>query len=342
MGALAGAAAAGRFVHRRDGRRDDPAREDHLGAIRGQTRVIRGPRASDLYTEWFPAPDGKSETVILTHGYCLTEAVWHYQKQDLAGGAFGLATWDLPGHGASPPAARGHLTLDVATAALARVVDEYGEGDVVLVGHSLGGVITLGYLARYPERVRERVRGVVLVSTPVQHFAHAAAGRWPGASLEARALGGVVQTVVESDLFDRVLGKDVGTNDISALSYRLVRWGFGRDPSPSQVRFVRDVIASVRPEVRADTFRIMTGWDFTPHLPEIEVPTLTVIGGRDRLVNPDESRNLATHLPRGRTVILPDAGHVVFLERPRRFNAELRRFARRSFERRVASKAGSP
>jgi pimeloyl-ACP methyl ester carboxylesterase len=280
--------------------------------------------------------------VILTHGYCLTEAVWHYQKRDLAGGAFGLATWDLPGHGASPPAPPGRLTLDLATAALARVVEETREGDLVLVGHSLGGVITLGYLARYPERVRERVRGVVLVNTPLQHFARAAAGRWPGASLEARALGGVVQTVVESELFDRVLGKDVGTDDISALSYRLVRWGFGRNPSPTQVRFVRDVIASVPPEVRADTFRIMTGWDFTPHLPQIKVPTLTVIGGRDRLVNPDESGSLAALLPRGRTVVLPDAGHAVFLERPRRFNAELRRFAQRRLEGRAMSKAGAP
>jgi pimeloyl-ACP methyl ester carboxylesterase len=134
----------------------------------------------------------------------------------------------------------------------------------------------------------------------------------------------------------------VGTDDISALSYQLVRWGFGRDPSPTQVRFVRDVIASVGPEVRADTFRIMTGWDFTPHLPEIKVPTLTVIGGRDRLVNPEESRSLATLLPRDRMVVLPDAGHVVFLERPRRFNAELRRFVQRRLEGRAVSRADSP
>jgi pimeloyl-ACP methyl ester carboxylesterase len=340
VGALAGAAAAGRLVRRRDGRRDDPAREDHLGSIRGQTRVIRGPRASDLYTEWFPPSEGGEGTVILTHGYCLTEAVWHYQKRDLAGGPFGLATWDLPGHGASPQATRGGLTLDQSTAALATVVEEY-DGDVVLVGHSLGGVITLGYMARYPERVRERVRGVVLASTPLQHFAHAAAGRWPGASLEARAIGGVVQSVIESGLFDRVLGKDVGTDDISALSYRLVRWGFGRNPSPTQVRFVRDVIASVSPEVRADTFRIMTGWDFTPYLPTIKVPTLVVIGGRDRLVSPEESRSLSACLPRGRTVELPDAGHAVFLERPRRFNEELVRFARRRLDRRSASRAGA-
>jgi pimeloyl-ACP methyl ester carboxylesterase len=179
------------------------------------------------------------------------------------------------------------------------------------------------------------------VNTPLQHFAHAAAGRWPGASLEARVLGGAVQAVVASDLFDRVLAKDVGTEDISALSYRLVRWGFGRNPSPTQVRFMRDVIASVPPEVRADTFRIMTGWDFTPYLPKIKVPALMVIGGRDRLVSPEESRTLAELLPRGRVVVLPDAGHAAFLERPNRFNRELRRFADRRFQAPVRQGAGS-
>jgi pimeloyl-ACP methyl ester carboxylesterase len=331
-GALA-AAAAGRLATRRDGRREDPAAGNHLGSIRGQTLRVRGPRALDLYTEWFPGREGASGTVILTHGYCLTEAVWHYQKRDLAGGSFGLATWDLPGHGASPSAGPGGLSLEVTVDALARVVEEVGDGDVVLVGHSLGGVITLGYLVRHSDVVRERVRGVVLVSTPLQHFARAAAGRWPGATLEARALDGVVQSVVESDLFDRVLAKDVGTEEISALSYRLVRWGFGHQPSPTQVRFIRDVLASVPPEVRAETFRIMTGWDFTPHLPQLRLPTMVVIGSRDRLVNPAESRTLAEHLPRGRAVVFPDAGHAVFLERPNRFNRELRRFVERRLQR---------
>jgi pimeloyl-ACP methyl ester carboxylesterase len=332
VGALAGAA-AGRVVARRDGRRDDPAAGDHLGSIRGEPRRIRGPRASDLYTEWFPGEGGSDSTLILTHGYCLTEAVWHYQKLGLAGAPFGLVTWDLSGHGASPPAAPGRLTLGQTVDALARVVEEHGPGDVVLAGHSLGGVISLGYLIRHADVAAERVKGLVLVSTPMQHFARAAAGRWPGASLEARALGGVVQSVVESELFDRVLARDVGTEEISALSYRLVRWGFGHQPSPTQVRFIREVIASVPPDVRADTFRIMTGWDFAPYLSRITVPTLVVIGNRDRLVAPAESRDLVDRLPTGKALVFADAGHAAFLERPNRFNREVRRFAERCFSR---------
>lgn len=329
VGALASAAVAGRLVRRSDRRRPDPHREEPMGALRGTPRRIRGPRASRLYTERFAPAGPDAGTVILTHGYCLTEAMWHYQKRDLSGDGFALVTWDLPGHGHSPALQPGRLTLDLATDSLARVVEEYrGRGGVVLVGHSLGGVVNLAYLLRHAEACRDVVRGVVLVSTPMMYFARSAAGRWPGARVEARALGRVVQAVVENDLFDRVLGQDVGSEDLS-LSYGLVRWGFGRRPSPSQVRFVRDSIASVSSEVRRDTYRLMTGWDLRPHLPRITVPSLVVVGGRDRLVNPEEAREMARLLPRARAIELREAGHAPILEQHRRFNGELRRFVER-------------
>jgi non-heme chloroperoxidase len=220
------------------------------------------------------------------------------------------------------------LTLDFCADALAKVVDEYADGGVVLTGHSLGGVITLAYLARHPESAARLVRGAVIVSTPMMHFARSVAGRWPGATLEARALGKAMQAVVDSTLTERFLGRDIGKDHLG-LSYRVVRWGFGRSPSPSQVLFVRDAIASVRPDVRAETYRVMTGADLSPLLPEITVPTMVVVGERDRLVNPVESRMMADLLPNGRLVEFPRCGHAAFLEDHDRFNEEIRRFATR-------------
>lgn len=328
VGALATAAAAGRLASRRDVRRPDPARTDALGSLRGQPRVIRGPRASRLYTEWFPPADEAAGTVILTHGYCLTEAVWHYQKRDLAAGSFGMATWDLPGHGHSPGLAPGQLTLDVCADSLARVVDEHANGSVVLVGHSLGGVVSVAYLHRHAETARRLVRGVVLISTPLMHFIRSAVGAWPGARVEALALGKAIETIVDSRLADRVLGRDLGRTE-PTLSYRVIRLGFGRNPSPSQVLFVRDAIASVRPDVRAETYRVMNDCDLRPILPEVTQRALVVTGGRDRMVNPAETLELAERLPRARTLRFPEAGHAVFLEEHERFNGEVRRFARR-------------
>ncbi|MDQ3990709.1 MAG: alpha/beta hydrolase [Actinomycetota bacterium] len=328
LGAVASASAAGRLLVRRDARRPDPDARELLGSARGTPRWIRGPRGSELYVEEFPGAGPHGGTVIFTHGWCLTEAVWHFQKIDLAGNGFSMLTWDLPGHGHSRPVPHGRLTLDLAAAALERVIEEAG-GDVVLVGHSLGGVITLAHVARAAPEVRRRVRGMVLISTPLMHFARSVAGRWPGASVEARALGTMVRVLVESDLIDRLLVKDVGKQEVTRLSYRIIRQGFGRDASPSQVRFLRDVIASVPPSVRQDTLRVMTGYDMTPHLATLDVPALVVVGERDRLVNPEESKLLASALPRSRLLVLPDTGHAAFLEARVELGRELRRFVER-------------
>src|ERR671918_865240 len=140
------------------------------------------------------------------------------------------------------------------------------------------------------------------------HLARAVAGRWPGGALESQVVGRALQYVVQSDLAERVLGRDVGRRDLS-LSYRVVRWGFGRDPSPSQVLFVRDAIASVRPDVRAETYRVMNDCDLRPILPEVTQRALVVTGGRDRMVNPAGTLELADPLPRGPTPRFPHAGH---------------------------------
>ncbi|MGH2740200.1 MAG: alpha/beta fold hydrolase [Actinomycetota bacterium] len=328
LGSLAAASVAGRLVTRRDAQRPDPAADEHLGSIRGERRLVRGPRASTIYTEWFPPGDGGSGTVIFTHGWCLTEAVWHYQKRDLAGGSFGVVTWDLPYHGHSSAASPNGLSLDLCADALARVVDEYSDGEVVLVGHSLGGIVTLTYLAQHPEAAA-RIRGAVLVSAPMTHLARSLAGRWPGAGIEARAVERVVEYVVRSQIADRLIARDVGDEELNRLSYRIVRFGFGKDPSPSHVRFIRDVIASVPPKARADTYHAMSAYDASNELWRIKTPSLVVLGTRDRLVNPEESRLLADRLPRARTVALDDAGHTSFLTAHERFNAEIRRFAER-------------
>lgn len=332
LGSVAAGAAAGRLIARKDGRRPDPESGEHLGALRGEPRFVRGPRTSRLYTEWFPPAEASAGTLIFTHGWCLTEAVWHYQKRDLAGGPFGIVTWDLPGHGHSTPVAAGRLSLEIAAEALSRVIKEYTNGGALLVGHSLGGVVTMAALAR-SEELRSLVRGTVLVSTPMMHPARAVAGRWPGAALEERAVGRLVEYVVRSRFVDRLIAKDVGDDELNRLSYNLVRVGFGRNPSPSQVRFIRDVIASVPPDVRSDTYRAMANYDLVAELPKVRTPTLVIVGPRDRLVNPEESKALAGQLPQARIVTLEDAGHASFLTAHEPFNTEVRRFAERRLAR---------
>jgi pimeloyl-ACP methyl ester carboxylesterase len=332
-GALAGYASGKVLVRRRDRGVGLvlPGDEELLGSVRGRPVLVRGPRSSSIYTERFDpgGGDGASKgTILFTHGWCVTEAIWHHQKRDLAGGPHQVVTWDLPGHGHSTQVARDHLSIDLAVDALARVVDSIPEPEpLVLVGHSLGGILSLGYLLRHSETARRRVRGAVLVATPLVHFAHSAAGRWPGASVQARILGQVMQLAVENSVVDRYFAREAGSRDVHGASYRLIRTGFGAGADPEQVLFVRDMAASVPPTVRAETFRAMTGFDLRPRLGELETPLLLVIGRRDRLVSAAEVRDLAPLIPDAELEEFADAGHALFLEEHERFTSLVREFA---------------
>ncbi|MEX2458437.1 MAG: alpha/beta hydrolase [Actinomycetota bacterium] len=337
VGAVGLVAAAGRALTRPSTRAED---DDGLGSLRGEVVTLRGPRASQIYAERFPGTLG---TIVLTHGWCLNEAVWHYQKAALCEAGFTVVAWDLPGHGASTPVARGHLTLELAVDSLSRVIDRFTDPlGTVLVGHSLGGVLTLAYLAGRKDGRRRGVKGAVFVSTPLMHFARSIAGRWPGASLEARALGSVMEFVVSNPALDRLFAGGVGEARSAPMSYRIVRVGFGREPSPAHVRFVRDIIATVTPQTRVDTFRAMTGYDLSGALESVRTPSLVIVGGRDRLVNPAESKLIGERLPRARTVVFPEAGHAAFLERSEEFNAEVIAFAQERLRPRRSSSARTP
>jgi pimeloyl-ACP methyl ester carboxylesterase len=293
-----------------------------LGSFRGLPEHLAAPGGGDLYVERVPGSGG---TLVLTHGWCLSEAVWHDQKRTLGGAPWGVVTWDLPGHGHSSRIEPERISLESCVDALGAVVDST-EGPLILVGHSLGGAITLAYLARRTASAR-RVRGAVLVSTPMAHLARAVAGRWPGAAIEVHALATAMTAMVGSRSVNALFAAEVGEPSTAALSYRVVRVGFGRAPRPEHVRFVRDLIADVPPSVRVATFRAMGHYDLTTALGTIGVPTLVMLGARDRLVDPSETRALAAALPRGRLVEFPDAGHALFLERAEAFQAEVAAFA---------------
>ena len=55
-------------------------------------------------------------------------------------------------------------------------------------------------------------------------------------------------------------------------------------------------------------------------LPKIvDIPTLLVWGGKDRVVDPASAELMAKHLPRARVAVLPGAGHLPYEECPKEF-----------------------
>ncbi|MGF6886247.1 pimeloyl-ACP methyl ester carboxylesterase [Nocardia sp. GAS34] len=74
-------------------------------------------------------------------------------------------------------------------------------------------------------------------------------------------------------------------------------------------RAVRQIRAGY-PLGGADHVELVGRTDIRPLLPSVDVPTLVVAGGQDRIVLPDTVRRLASGIPGAELIEYPTAGHI--------------------------------
>ena len=72
----------------------------------------------------------------------------------------------------------------------------------------------------------------------------------------------------------------------------------------------------------------LLAFDRRAALPHITVPTLVITGEHDRTAAPDVARRMAERIPGACLLTVPDAGHLLPMERPATFNAALLAFLR--------------
>jgi pimeloyl-ACP methyl ester carboxylesterase len=84
--------------------------------------------------------------------------------------------------------------------------------------------------------------------------------------------------------------------------------------------------SSGKPPGFDDALEAMTRYPIRDRLGEITAPTLVVWGAEDRLVPVGDATEFEWLIPGARKLIYPDTGHLAMLERPDRFNADLREF----------------
>ncbi len=126
------------------------------------------------------------DTFVLVHGawhgaWCWAAVISQLQK--LGDRAFPV---DLPGHGAST-VSRADATLSGYIDSVTQFIEGRGLRDVILTGHSLGGMTISGVVQRIPDRIKR----VIYVSAIVPRDGESAIHTLPDADAVARALEGL-------------------------------------------------------------------------------------------------------------------------------------------------------
>ncbi len=284
------------------------AHEDHPGPIvAAYERTHRLPAHDG--GEIFVVERGDGPVIVLSHGVTLSVRTWANQLRDLSAAGFRVVAFDHRGHGASTVGTGGH-TIENLGADMRSVIEGLDLHDVVIVGHSMGGVAVQSLCIHHPEFASERLAGIVLLSTLARsilagkhRLAHATtwiADRLPDGAevLRARDLGLLISRV-----------------------------GFGRDPDPRDVEATRQMILDTDPVTRRQATAALADLDLTPQLAAITTPTLVVCGTADVITPLGESRRIARCIPGAQLEVLDGGGHMLMLEQAGRLDAVIADFA---------------
>jgi pimeloyl-ACP methyl ester carboxylesterase len=309
--------AARRYAVGRDRLRHDPDRKEPFGQLRGRPRTVVATDGVPLHVE-IDGPDDASLTIVFSHGYCLTQDSWHFQRRDLArDDDVRMVFWDQRSHGRSGRSDLTHATIDQCGDDLLAVIEATTDPGrpIMLVGHSMGGMTIMALADRHPELFGDRIVGVALVNTSSGEIAELTLGLPETlAKLFRKAVPGVVRGIGRSGaLIDR--GRRIGA-DVAFVITRRIAFA---DPevSPSVVEFLERMISSTPTEVIAEFYPTLAGHDKLAALDVLRgLPAVVVVGDVDRLTPPAHGRAIAAALPDATLVEVADGGHVVMLEHP--------------------------
>jgi 3-oxoadipate enol-lactonase len=233
--------------------------------------------------------------IVLIHGWVNERRVWSLVAQRLVDAGHHVIAYDQRGHGRSTIGSAS-CTIDRLGDDLYQVLEQLDLHDVVIAGHSMGGMATQAMLVRHPDAA-SRIRSVVLVAT-------GAAGI--GLPPFARALGELVTGWSGGDAF--IARKGVGNG--------IVRAAFGRHPNPAHIAATREMLLDTPPATRRAFLGAMQEMDLRPGLPGIGVPCAVIVGSADTLTPPARGKHIASSIPGATIEVLPSCGHMLPFEAP--------------------------
>lgn len=241
---------------------------------------------------------GRGRPVILLHGWLGSWGLWQ-ETMTFLGQSYRTYALDFWGFGESGKKRTSYAVQDFVSL-VDQFMEQLGISTAPLVGHSMGGTVSLSTAIQYPHRVRK----VVVIGSPIV-----------GSSLS-------------------ILLKLFGRRPIAFLVYNNL-WGFRllyRALAPFYTKdrrwpkmMDRD-LSSTTLESFLLSIASLRRTDLRPLLNQVKIPVMGMYGDRDIVVHPAQWKAMADGIPQARIQRFDKAGHFIMLDEPRYFMETLRDF----------------
>jgi pimeloyl-ACP methyl ester carboxylesterase len=259
--------------------------------------AIESVNGADLYYEEY----GDGQPVLFLHGVMMGSRFFTQQQQ--LGDDYRPIMLDFRGHGRSEKTESGHTLPDYAQDVEA-FLEAKGIDDVVIVGWSMGSLVTWEYIEQFGT---DRIRGFVCVEQqPLdleqEGYEHGVFG------------------------FEELRGlMELAQRDHHELAETFIDQMFV-EIEPELERRLFDEIARVPPATKSAILFDQSVRDYRDVLPTIDVPTLVCIGEDDTLLDPAGVEYVADRTPEAEVERFSRSSHCPFLEETEQFNRVLSRF----------------
>lgn len=315
-------------------RHDDTGRPGAHARSRERHHVITAADGVELACRDYGDPTAR-RTVVFLHGLCLSQQSWAHHiayVQRRYGAAVRVISYDHRGHGQSHPAPVSTYRPEQLADDLAHVTAALEiAGSTTFVGHSLGGMVALAYLARQRRQRPVDPDGLVLVATAARGLAERGLGcllATPGIVGVSRVLEHAPQPALRA----------VSAPICAALCRCM---GYGQTHRATLVAMTAAALLTTPTSTAVGFLPALRDFNVYPTLATIRARTVVISGTDDLVTPPVHSRELAEQIPGAVHVYVPGAGHMLAQQAPHVIASAIVDVLRTSETRRIPTRAMS-
>ena len=249
--------------------------------------------------------------MLLTHGWSLDSSAWDYVLEPLAA-RYRVVVWDLPGLGDSTPGSRKEFSIEHMAAdleAVRRAVKT--DSHLIMVGHSIGGMILQTWCQLYPRQLGAAVQGIVLLQTTYTNPLKTNVAAWITTLLQYPVIVPLNWLMIAVAPLVWLSNWQSYRNGSLHLTTRFT--SFSGRQTREHIEHAARLTVAAWPATIARGNLAMTRFNGESILPEIGIPVLVVSGKHDRMTVSAASEQISRLLPNDRPFSL-DSGHLGLFE----------------------------
>jgi len=242
---------------------------------------------------------GRGKPVILLHGWLGSWGLWQ-ETMAFLGAFYRTYALDFWGFGESGKKRETYAVQDFVSL-VDQFMEQLGIANAPLVGHSMGGTVTLLVAMQYPQRVSK----AVVVGSPIIGSSLAPLLKLAGYRAIAFMLFNMMgpfrmwmkyfysRQICRDPRFPEMMDRDLSSTTLES--------------------FLRSIASLRRTDLR-------------PELSRVKVPSLGMYGDKDKIVHPLQWIPMQQGIPGAKIEHFANAGHFIMLEEPIEFTRKLKDF----------------